>query len=157
MLSSPHSGMSRTCRLIALVLALAAPLAAARAQGTGTIRGRVTDAATARAIADAQITITGTQLSAATTAAGDFAISNVPSGSREVVVRRLGYTRQAKNVTVNVGTETRADFTLTITATPLDAIVVTGTAGAAEKRTLGNAVAQIDVSDLPTKSNVTNI
>jgi TonB-linked SusC/RagA family outer membrane protein len=159
MLSSPLGGMSRVRRLVALTLVLAAPFAAAAAQGTGTgtIRGRVTDAATARAISDAQITITGTQLSAATTINGDFAIVNVPSGSREVVVRRLGYSRQARTVTVTSGGETRLDLTLSVTASTLEAIVVTGTAGAAEKRTLGNAVAQLDVSDLSTKSNVGNI
>jgi TonB-linked SusC/RagA family outer membrane protein len=157
MSSFPLGGTGRVHRLVALALALAAPIAAAAAQGTGTIRGRVTDAATARAIPDAQVTITGTQLSAATTANGDFAINNVPAGAREVVVRRLGYTRQAKPATVTTGAETRLDFTLSVTASTLEAIVVTGTAGAAEKRTLGNAVAQIDVSDLPTKSNVTNI
>jgi len=157
MLSSPFSAMSRLGRLIALTSALIAPIAGASAQGTGTIRGRVTDAATARAIPDAQITITGTQLSASTTAAGDYTITNVPAGTREAVVRRLGYTRQAKPVTVTTGGETRLDVTLAVTASTLEAIVVTGTAGATEKRTIGNAVAQIDVSDLPTKSNVTNI
>ena len=72
-------------------------------------------------------------------------------------MRRLGYTRQAQTATVTAGGETRLDFTLSVTASTLEAIVVTGTAGATEKRTLGNAVAQLDVSDLSTKSNVTNI
>ncbi len=157
MLSSPLGGMSRVCRLVSLALAIVAPVSVASAQGTGTIRGRVTDVATARAIPDAQITITGMQLSAATTASGDYTITNVPAGSREVIVRRLGYTRQSKTATVSTGTEARLDFTLSVTASTLEAIVVTGTAGATEKRTIGNAVAQIDVSDLPTKSNVTNI
>ena len=40
------------------------------------------------------------------------------------------------------------------TASQLEAIVVTGTPGSAERRTLGNAVAQLDVSDLRRKSNV---
>jgi TonB-linked SusC/RagA family outer membrane protein len=157
MLSFPPGGMSRVGRLIALTLACAVPTAAASAQGTGTIRGRVTDAATARGIADAQITITGTPIAAATTIDGDYTIANVPTGTRELVVRRLGYSRQTRTVSVTAGAETRADFSLTVTASTLEAIVVTGTAGAAEKRTLGNAVAQLDVSDLSTKSNVTNI
>jgi len=116
MLSSPLGGMSRVRRLVALTLVLAAPFAAAAAQGTGTgtIRGRVTDAATARAISDAQITITGTQLSAATTINGDFAIVNVPSGSREVVVRRLGYSRQARTVTVTSGGGSDSNRLLTV-------------------------------------------
>ena len=66
MLSFPPGGMSRLRRLVASLLVLATPLVA-QAQGTGTIRGRVTDAATARGIADAQITVTGTQITAATT------------------------------------------------------------------------------------------
>ena len=156
MLCFPLGRTSRLLRLIALTLVLATPLAA-QAQGTGTIRGRITDAATARGIGDAQVTVTGTQLTAASTLNGDFTIVNVPSGSREIVVRRLGYTRQTKNVTVTTGAETQAEFTLSVTASTLEAIVVTGTAGAAEKRTLGNAVAQIDVSDFSTKSNVANI
>ena len=48
--------------------------------------------ATARAIPDAQITITGTQLSASTTVTGDYAITNVPAGSREVEKSRRAET-----------------------------------------------------------------
>ena len=44
-----------------------------------------------------------------------------------------------------------------VTASTLDAVVVTGTAGDVEKRTLGNSITQLDVADLTAKTTVTNI
>ena len=137
-----------------LTLCAAAPLAA---QATGTVRGRVTDASGQRAVSDVQVTVTGTQLGAVTNAAGDYIIANVPAGTHELSARRLGYTRSARAVTVTAGADVRADFALAAAASQLDAIVVTGTAGAVEKRTVGNAITQLDVADLTAKTNVTNI
>jgi len=144
----------RIVALAALFSVLATPLAA---QSTGTIRGRVTDATTSRAIPDAQVSVTGSMSSSVTNVNGEFVISNVTTGQHEVVARRLGYARATSRVNVAAGTEARVEFALAQTASQLEAIVVTGTPGSAERRTLGNAITQLDVSDLASKSNVNNL
>ena len=126
------------------------------AQGTGTVRGRVTDANTGRPIDAVQVTITGRNQGAVTNASGDYTIAAVPLGSQELRARRIGYASRARTVAVGGG-ETRVDFTLAISATSLDAVVITGTAGEAERRTVGNAITQLDVADLTQKTTVTNV
>jgi TonB-linked SusC/RagA family outer membrane protein len=112
----------------------------------GTVRGKVVEVGTQRPISDAQVTISGTPSGGVTNGQGDFVITAVPAGQHEIVVRRIGFTRQSKTITVPASGEVRGDFTLTPAASQLDAIVVSGTAGTAEKKTIGNSVAQIDAA-----------
>ena len=143
------STRSRLGLAVTAVLCLcSAPLAA---QGTGTIRGRVTDASS-QPLPDVQIAVVGTRLGAVTAGNGSYTISNVPVGAHQVIARRLGYGRMTQSVTVASGAEARADFQLQPTASQLDAVVVTGTAGAVEKRTLGNSITQLDVAELTAKT-----
>jgi len=144
-------------QLVALATVIFSPLAAAHAQGTGSVRGRVIESATNRAIPSASVTIAGIGLGGVTDADGNFVIGNVPPGTHEVSARRVGFIRRAQTVTVGAGASARADFTMTPTATQLEEVVVTGTPGGQEKRTIGNAVAQIDVADITNKSTVTNV
>lgn len=148
------SALSRTIRLVALTAGLAAPLAA---QTAGTIRGRVTDALSERPIQDAQITITGTTAGAVTNANGEFVVTGVAAGTPEVVARKLGFARRARSVSVTAGSEARADFAMTQSVTQLDQVVVTGTGGSAERKTIGNAVTTLDVSDLTSKNSILNV
>ena len=147
------------CAFAATALVAASPVAPAGAQGaqTGTIRGRVTEVGTQRPIADVQVSVTGTTLGTTTTAAGEYVVAGVPAGTREVVVRRLGFNRRAQGVTVPAAGEARADFVLTPAATQLEAVVTTGTAGPAERRTVGNAVTQLDVAEVTEKATLTNV
>jgi TonB-linked SusC/RagA family outer membrane protein len=123
----------------------------------GTIRGRVTDAASQRPVAEAQVTVSGTTLGASTTANGEYVIGNVPAGTRELIVRRLGYGRRNQTVTVPSSGEVRADFTVALAASQLEAVVVTGTGGAVERRTVGNSITAIDVAELTSKTSVVNV
>jgi len=139
----PISVARRFVRLVAVSL-VAAPLSALSAQGT--IRGKVVEVGTERPIADVQVKVTGTTSGAVTNSQGDFVIAAVPAGQREVVARRLGYTKQSQSVTVSTGGDVRANFTMTPAASELEAIVVSGTAGTAEKRQIGNAVTQAEAA-----------
>ena len=130
---------------------------AARAQATGTIRGHVAETGSRRPLGDVQITVNGTQLGAVTNANGDYTLANVPAGAVTLSARRLGYTRRTAQTTVAPGTDSRVDFELDVTATQLDAIVTTGTAGAVEKRTVGNAITQVNAEDVTAKTNVTSV
>ena len=89
---------------VALALSTFALPSLLAAQSSGTVRGHVTDAATSRAIAEAQVLVEGTRLGAVTNASGDYTISNVPAGPRRVTVRRIGY--EPFSTTVNVGAGT---------------------------------------------------
>ena len=81
--------LSRAFRLMAFAFATASPLSSAFAQGTGTIRGRVVEIGTQRPVPDAQVRITGTTSGGVTNSQGEYVITAVPVGQREVVARRI--------------------------------------------------------------------
>src|SRR5256885_1106313 len=60
---------------IVLALALTVPALLAAQVTTGTVRGRVTDAASGRGIADAQILVADTRIGAVTGAGGEYVLS----------------------------------------------------------------------------------
>ena len=118
----------------------------ARRAFVGTVSGRVTDARTATPVAGAVVQVDGLQLAGATGDDGRYRIAGVPAGSRVIVVRRLGYTAARQTVTVTDDQQTTADFALAAAAVSLDQVVVTGTAGGEQRRSIGNSVATIDVT-----------
>jgi TonB-linked SusC/RagA family outer membrane protein len=148
---------ARVAGAIAFVALAAVPFGTVAAQSTGTVRGRIMDAATQRPIPEAQVSITGTSSGAVTNSNGDYVIATAPSGQREIVARRIGYTRQTRNVTVGAGVDTRVDFSMTVSATQLEQVVVTGTGGSAEKKTLGNSITTLDVAELTQKASILNV
>src|SRR5690348_1557170 len=153
-----HTRFSRAALGVCTVFAcMALGSRALVAQATGTIRGHVVEAGSQRALGDVQVTVSGTQLGAVSNGNGDFTIANVPSGAYTVQARRIGYSRRSAQATVVPSTEARVDFALDVAATQLDAIVTTGTAGAVEKRTVGNAITQINAEDVTAKTNVTSV
>jgi len=111
---------------------------------TGSVRGRVVDAAGGRGIADAQVSIEGTRLGAISGANGDFTILAVPTGPHNVVVRRIGYAPGTKLVAVTTDGASAGDIALTASALNLTEVVVTGSAAPTEKRKIGTSVASID-------------
>ncbi len=129
----------------------------AHAQAVGTIRGRVVEASSKEGVADAQLSIVGTGSGALTNARGEFVIANVAAGARVLRVRRIGFTPLERNITVTVGQETRVDLELSQSATQLSDFVVTGTAGAAERRTVGNSITQLNVAEATEKSNIISV
>jgi len=138
----------------ALLVGLASPLAA---QSTGTIRGRVVETGSGRAVTDAQVTIAGTSIRAVTNSNGEFTIAAAPAGAQQVVVRRIGYARSTQSVTIASGATISTNFQLSQAASQLDVVVVTGTGGAVEKRTLGNSITTLDVAELTEKTSMANV
>ena len=149
-------GLMITCLPLLLALSTAPPL---RAQGnTGTIRGTLTRAGTSDPVAGAQVFIVGGRLGGVTTADGRYSILEVPSGSHAVRVRALGFQPVEKAVEVSAGQTATADFALTSAPVSLDEVVVTGTAGSARKREVGNSIGQVKLSDSPeVTSNVSSL
>ncbi|MCX5766654.1 MAG: SusC/RagA family TonB-linked outer membrane protein [Gemmatimonadetes bacterium] len=124
------------------------------AQGTavGAIAGVIKDARTQQPIAGATIGVEGTLIAGATGTDGRYRLANVPTGARFVTVRRIGYTGTRSSVTVAASRDVTLDVELQPAAISLDQVVVTGTAGGETRRSIGNSVVTIDVSDALGKS-----
>ena len=135
----------------------AAPLDAIGAQTVGTIRGQILDAPSRQPLSDVRVSVEGTALAAVSNAAGEITITNVPVGQHRVRVRRLGYGIAERTVAVAAGQTARVDVSLSPSATNLEALVITGTAGAAERKTVGNSITQLDGSDITQKQAVLNV
>ncbi len=133
--------------LAGAALAVCGSVSTAAAQGTGTVRGTVTDAVTKRPVDGAQIYVVGTELGTLSNATGQFQF-NVAAGQVTLRTRRVGFGSASKTVTVTAGEVTVVDFALSQAAISLDALVVTGAGAETEVRKLGNTVGQIDVKSL---------
>ena len=148
------------CRRWVTAVTLASAIAllgATRAHAqTGAIVGQVTDARSAEGVNGVTVEVQGTRLAAITRADGRFRITGVPTGSYAVVARRIGYASGRQQVAVS-GSEVTANFSLTAAAVALDQVVVTGTAGAQERRTIPNAVSAIDAPSQLEASAAPNI
>jgi TonB-dependent SusC/RagA subfamily outer membrane receptor len=135
-------------RIVALAGLAALPVVASAQNTTGTVRGRVTDAGTGRAIADAQVLVTGTRVGTMTNATGDFTLGLVPTGLRVITVRRLGFQPASQTVTVTADAPVTLNVAMRESAVNLSEVVVTGSAAPTEKRKIGTSIASIDSSTL---------
>jgi outer membrane receptor protein involved in Fe transport len=124
----------------------------------GSISGRVTTGTTNQPIPAAQVSLDGTTLGALTRDDGRYTIASVPDGEYTVRVRRIGYNADTRSVRIAGGAVT-ADFALMPASVALDEVVVTGTAGQARRREVGNSVGAINPEQLATaaKTNVSDL
>ncbi|MBP9106136.1 MAG: TonB-dependent receptor plug domain-containing protein, partial [Gemmatimonadaceae bacterium] len=116
---------------------------AVQAQQGGVIAGTVVDAKSGLPLPDAQVIVVGTTGGVRSGTRGDFRLTNVSGTSVRLRVTRIGYQVMATDARVG---ETNLRIELAELAVKLDAVVVTGTAGEAQRRTLGNAVGRVDVA-----------
>ncbi len=134
--------MKRLATLVA-GLALALPASAQQAS-TGTITGRVTDAASGRPLQDVQVRLVGGTTGTITAADGTFRLAGVAAGAVQVRAQRLGYLAFTRSGTVTAGGTLTVDFALTAAATQIDQVVITGTGEAQRKRERGASSSSID-------------
>jgi TonB-linked SusC/RagA family outer membrane protein len=140
---------------LALILALgASPLAA---QESATIQGTVTDAASGTPIADARVSIVGSTLQGVTNLRGTYRIAGVPAGTVTLRVRRIGYKTIETGLTVAAGQAVTSDHALTASVVTLEEVVVTGTAGAQQRRAQAATVSDINVTDLMPVAPITAV
>jgi TonB-linked SusC/RagA family outer membrane protein len=128
-----------------------------RAQGSTAIQGRVLDARSGQGVVGASVIVQGTTLGAVTGDDGRFRIGNVPPGTHTIVARRLGYAPHRQTVVVGAEQVALADIVLENAAISLDQVIVTGTAGAEQRRSIGNAVSTISADDAISKSAAQSI
>ena len=127
------------------------------AQGSTAIQGRVLDARSGQGVVGASVIVQGTTLGAVTGDDGRFRIGNVPPGTHTIVARRLGYAPHRQTVVVGAEQVALADIVLENAAISLDQVIVTGTAGAEQRRSIGNAVSTISADDAISKSAAQSI
>ncbi|MBI4540870.1 MAG: TonB-dependent receptor [Gemmatimonadetes bacterium] len=130
----------------ALLVVLAA--VPASAQQGGTVTGTVVDARTQAPISSAQVFLAGTGIGTLTAANGRFLLLDVPAGTHEIRVERIGYADGVQSVTVRAGESQAVSFQLAEDVLELDELVVTGEAGAARRREIGNTITQINLTDV---------
>src|SRR6478735_2870573 len=92
-------------RLAGLVLfaGLLAGNLSAQSAGTGSIEGRVLNVGNGRYIANAKVTVDGTNLEAITDDFGQFRISGVPAGEAKLTTSYTGLDSQTATVNVTAG------------------------------------------------------
>ena len=129
---------------VAVIAALSSELVAQ----TGTIVGKVTDAATQRPLGEVRVTIAGTALSTQTNSEGDYRLVNFRPGRLTVAMFRLGYKAAGDTVRVTAGQTATLNMRLTPSLVTLSELVITGTAGNQERRAQAAQVASISAPQL---------
>ena len=145
-------------RVANLALTLAALLFAApvfaQAQ-PGTVSGTVLVEGAQRPLAGAQITVEGvTGVGTTSDASGRFRLTGLSGTNVTISVRALGY--RPENQTIAVGS-TNVRIILSERAVELNQVVVTGTAGGEQVRSLGTSVAQVNVADVVAKTAIPSV
>ena len=111
----------------------ASPAAAPRGRAaTSPFTGRVTDAATGEGLPGADVIFADLKLGTATGADGAFTFNNPPRGRFTVQVRSLGYNTVTQ--TVDTGSGQPLAVKLTVAATEIGQVVVTGVSQATQLR-----------------------
>ncbi len=135
----------RRVSVLAVILTFGVALpASVSAQATGTITGVITNAVSGETVAGAQVSIVGTSLGTLSNNVGRYIILNAPVGTQTVRVNYIGFGQEEVQVDVTAGGSAVADFQLRSEAISLEGVVVTGTAGQARKREVGNSISQIN-------------
>ena len=80
-----------------------------------------------------------TQLGGLTNADGRFLVNRVPAGSYTMRAVYVGYGTETREVNIPAGGAATVDFAMEVSAVAMDEIIVTGTAGAVERRKLGTS------------------
>src|SRR5262245_57926056 len=140
-------------RLLALAAVCVSP-ATARAQN-GAVAGTVVVAGSERPLAGVQIGVVNDPTKGATTDAnGRFSIAGLTGSVAILNARFIGYRPEID--TVRVGS-TDVRIVLSERAIQLNSMVVTGTAGGAQARELGTAVAAVNAADVVAQNAVPSV
>jgi TonB-linked SusC/RagA family outer membrane protein len=141
---------------LALAALLCVPAPAAQAQQQeGRISGTVLVEGAQRPLPGALVSVDGQAGKEATTdASGQFRLVGVTGSSVTVSVKALGF-RPASQA-VNVGS-TNVRIVMSERAIELNQVVVTGTAGGEQLRSLGTSVATVNVADVTQKTAIPSV
>ncbi len=117
------------------------------AQATGMVQGKVTVEGIGRPLPQAQVGIVGLPMGTQTNEAGDYRLTGIPAGSRQVRVQRLGFAPATQQVTVVAGQTATLNFTIREAPVALEQVVVTAT-GDVRKKEIATSMATISATQL---------
>ncbi len=123
---------------------------------TREVTGKVVEAITGAPLADATVSIVGSQIGARTNEKGEYRLQ-VPAGDLTLLARRLGSKHLA--VKLPAGTTT-ANFTLERDVLELEGVTVTGQATTVDRSAAATAVATVSADELnrvPARSIESNL
>ncbi len=140
----PMASAVRRAAVVALV-AVCLP-AWARAQETGTVRGKVTRQDGGAPLSGVSVTIQNTGIAGVTGPDGVYRLERVPAGQQTLMFRWLGYEPQQAPVSVTAGGSVTVDVALRARPVALQEVVVT--ASRAPERVV-EAPAAVAIADLP--------
>ncbi|MEP6689571.1 MAG: SusC/RagA family TonB-linked outer membrane protein [Gemmatimonadaceae bacterium] len=140
-----------------VIMARDAVVTTTAAVADGVVTGKVTDAKSGEPISSVTVTVQGTQLGAVSGNDGTYRLARVPAGPHTLTARRVGYAALSRRITIPDGSTVTLDFPLQPSATNLESVVVTGTAGDQLRETQPAVVSAVDVSDLLKETSVTNV
>jgi len=140
--ASRLAGMAAT-----LVGMIAAPMCNAVAQ-TGTVEGTVVLDRSLAPLDGVRISVVGTSLGVSTDRDGSFRITDVPVGTRTVNARLIGYNAVDVEVMVSLNQVVEINFAMRQAVLSLEAVMVTGTAGQARRREIGNSISQMNMAEM---------
>jgi TonB-linked SusC/RagA family outer membrane protein len=121
----------------------------------GTVSGAVLVEGAQRPLPGAQVSVDGQAgKETVTDGSGRFRLTGLTGTTVTVSVRALGYRPLSESVTVG---SNNVRFVLSTRAVELDQIVVTGTAGGEQLRSVGTSVATVNVADVTAKTSVPSV
>jgi TonB-dependent SusC/RagA subfamily outer membrane receptor len=150
--------LSRVPR-VALTLARAIAIVATSASvawAQGTITGTVTAQGSAQPLEEVRVIVIGTSVFTTTGADGRYTLRNVPAGTVDIRVLRVGYQEQKKPITVAAGQATTLNFVMAPTVVQLQEVVTTAT-GEQRRVELGNSVATVNVAKQVQETPIKNM
>lgn len=122
----------------------------------GTIKGKVTDAATKEPLYGASVVLKGTTLGSYTDSKGNFTIDNVKPGKYTVTASYVGYSITIKTIEVNANITVDVNFALDQSAVNLDEVTVTGSISGRNVRESANPITVIPQKQLENR-NINNL
>ncbi len=142
--------------VIGALIAVAISAVGAQAQ-RATISGRVVAAGSNEPLGDSRVMLVGTSIATTTAPDGRYTLRNVPAGTANVRVLRVGYQESKKPIVVTDGQSATLDFTMTQAVVQLQEIVTTAT-GEQRRVEIGNAVTTLgNVAQKVEQAPVTNL
>ena len=144
------SSNSRRCvrallPLVALAVATTTAVPERAYAQSGEVAGTVTAVGTGEPIVGAQVLVAGTTTGVNTDARGHYRLTGLSGSQVTLVARRIGY--RESRVVARVG-DTNVGITLSSNPASLEAVVVTGQPGAAQKREIGNSIGTINAAEV---------
>src|SRR5262245_52123313 len=147
-------------RLVAVLSFFAAPSLLQAQTGTGAIEGRVFNAATGSALANARVLVEGSNRETLTDESGNYRISGVPSGAARLSVSYLGFERGSAAVNVPAGGSVQRDVELALAGaarTSGDTIKLSEFTVVADREMSAQAIAMNEQRYAPNIKNVVAI